>query len=90
MNWSLAIVKRWHIVNWKRGKVIEKNEEKLFWECEHPTRTDSIVRRPDLTLEDTSNKRILFIDMVCRNNYKKVTKRVEKIGKHHRLRFELQ
>ena len=33
--------------------VIEKDGMKLFWDWEHPMRTDGIARRPDLTLEDT-------------------------------------
>ena len=30
-------------------------------------RTDGIARRPDLTLEDTSKKTMLLIDMACPN-----------------------
>ena len=77
-------------MNWEREKVIEKNGKKLFWEWEHPTRTDYIADRPDLTLEDTTKKTRLLINIVCPNDYSRVTKRVEKIGKHHRLCFALR
>ena len=77
-------------MNWEREKVIEKNGKKLFWEWEHPTRTDYIADRPDLTLEDATKKTRLLINIVCPNDYSRVTKRVEKIGKHHRLCFALR
>ena len=51
-------------------------------------RTDGIARRPNLTLEDTSKKTTLLIDMACPNENKKITKRDEKIGKYSRLCFE--
>ena len=76
--------------NWERGKVIEKDGKKLFWDWEHPMRTDGIARRPDLTLEDTSKKTILLIDMACPNENNKIAKRVQKIGKYSRLCFELR
>ena len=40
---------KWYATNWERGKVIEKGGKKLFWDWEHPMRTDCIARRPDLT-----------------------------------------
>ena len=58
---------KWYTTNWERGKVIEKDGKKLFWDWEHPIRTDGIARRPDLTLEDTSKKTMLLIDMACPN-----------------------
>ena len=36
-------------------------------------------------LEDTSKRKILFIDMVCPNEYNKKDKRGKKIGKYNRL-----
>ena len=44
---------KWYTTNWECGKLIEKGGKKLFWDWEHPMRTDGIARRPDLTLEDT-------------------------------------
>ena len=44
-------------------------------------RTDCIARRPDLTLEDTSKKTMLLIDMTCPNENNKIAQRDEKIGK---------
>ena len=45
-------------------------------------RTDCIARRPDLTLEDTSKKTMLLIDMTCPNENNKIVQRDEKIGKY--------
>lgn len=56
----------------------------------YPTRTDYIADRLDLTLGDTTKKTILLINMMCPNDYRKVTKRVAKIGKHHWLYFPLR
>ena len=52
-------------------------------------RTDCIACRPDLTMEDTSKKTMLVIDMVCPNEYNKIAKGDEKIGKYNSLCFEL-
>ena len=52
------------------------------------TSNDCITHRPDLTLEDTSKKTILLIDMACPNENNKLDKRDEKIGKYNRLYSE--
>ena len=65
---------------WVRRKMIEKDGKKLFRDWEHPMRMDCIVRRPDLTLEETSKKTILLIDMAYPNEYNKMAKQDEKIG----------
>ena len=52
-------------------------------------RTDYIAHRL-LILKDTSTKMILVIDMVCPNEYNKVTKRDEQIRKSRRLCLELR
>ena len=52
------------------------------------TSNDCITQRPDLTLEDTSKKTILLIDMACPNENNKIDKRDEKIGKYNRLYSE--
>ena len=54
--------------------MIEKDGKKLFWDWEHPMRTDCIACRPELTLEDTSKKTILLIDMACSNENNKIAK----------------
>ena len=79
-----------YTTKWERGKVIEKDEKKLFWGWEHPMRTDCIARRPDLTLADTSKKTILLIDIAYPNEYNNIAKRDKKIAKYHRLCSELQ
>ena len=65
---------KWYTMKWERGKVIEKDGKKLFWDWEHPMRTDCIACRPELTLEDTSKKTILLIDMACSNENNKIAK----------------
>ena len=47
-------------------------------------------RRPDLTLEDTSKKTILLLDIASPNENNKIAKWNKKIGKHNRLCFELR
>ena len=81
---------KWYTTKWERGKVIEKDGKKLFWDWEHPVRTDCIARRSDLILEDKSRKTILLIDMACPNENNKIAKRDEKIGKYSWLCFELR
>ena len=81
---------KWYTTKWELGKVTEKDGKKLFWDWKHPMRTDGIARRPDLTLEDTSKKTILLIDMACPDEKNKIAKRDEKIGKYSRLCFELR
>ena len=73
----------------ERGKVIEKDGKKLFWDWEHPMRMDCTAHWPDLTLEDTSKKTILLTDMACPNEYNKIAKQDEKIGKYNWTCFEL-
>ena len=74
----------------KIQSVIEKDGKKLFWDWEHPMRTNGIARRPDLTLEDTSKKTILLTDMACPNKYNKMAKQDEKIARYNSLCFELR
>ena len=81
---------KWYTTNWERRKVVEKDGKKLFWDWEHSIRTGHTARRPGLTLEDTSKKTILLIDMACPNENNKIVKRVEKIGKYNRICFELR
>ena len=81
---------KWYTTNWERGKVIEKGEKELLWDWENSMRTNCIARTPDLSLEDTSKKTILLIDMACPNENNKIAKQIEKIGKYNRLYFELR
>ena len=69
---------KWYTTNWERGKVIGKDGKELFWDWEYPIRTDCIARRPELTLEDTSKKKILLIAMACSNKNNKIAKWDEK------------
>ena len=48
--------------------------ERYSWDWEYPVRKDCIACRPDLTLEDTSKKTILLLDMACPNEYNKAIK----------------
>ena len=72
-----------YTTNWERGNVIENHGKKLFWDWEHPLRTECIARSPDLPLEDTSKKTKLLIDMACLNEYNKIAKQEKKIGKYN-------
>ena len=61
---------RYKVVNKaERGRVVEKDGKKLFWNWEHPMRTDCIACRPELILKDTSKKMIVLIDVACPNKY---------------------
>ena len=53
-------------------------------------RTNTRGRRPDLTLEDTTKKTILLVDMACPIESNKETKRMNKIIKYRQLCFELR
>ena len=48
-------------------------------------RAENTHRRPDLTLEDTTNKTILLIDMACPIESNKDTKRMNKITRYRML-----
>ena len=50
---------KWYRDKCERGKVLENNGKKLYWDWEHRMRNSCTVRRPDLTLEDTEKKMIL-------------------------------
>ena len=74
---------------WECGKVSEKDAIKLFCDRVHPVRRNGIAGGPDLTLEETSNKLILLVDMACPNVINKIAKRDGKIGKYHWLCIKL-
>ena len=73
----------------KNGKV-ESSGKKLYWNWEHRMRTENTHRRPDLTLEDTTSKTILLIDMACPIESNKDTKPMNKITRYRQLCFELR
>ena len=81
---------KWYMERWEKGKVIENNGKKLYWDWEHKMRKNCMARRPDLTLEDSEKKEITIIDMACPNESNKDEKRGEKIQKYQRLCFELR
>ena len=68
---------KWYTEIWEKGKVIENNGKKLYWDWEHRMRTSCTARRPDLTLEDRIEKKIMIIDMARPNesNKEKKTRR---------------
>ena len=65
---------KWYTTNWGRGKVIEKDRKKIYWDWEHPMKMDCIAHRPGLTMEDTSKKTMLLIDVACPNEYNNIAK----------------
>ena len=73
---------KWYTEIWEKGKVIENNGKKLHWDWEHRMRTSCTARRPDLTLEDRIEKKIMIIDMTCPNESNKEKKREEKVKKY--------
>ena len=62
---------KWYTEIWDKGKVIENNGKKLYWDWEHRMRTSCTARRLDLTLEDRIEKKIMIIDMACPNGSNK-------------------
>ena len=76
---------KWYGVRWEKGTVIERDGKKL--NCYG---TNCTAWRPDLTLEDTENKVVIVIDMVCRNEMNKEEKRTEKIRKCQQLCYEIR
>ena len=51
-------------------------------------RTSCAARRPDLTLEDRIEKKIMIIDMACPNESNKEKKREGKMRKYQQLYYE--
>ena len=70
---------RWR---WEKGKVIENNGKKLYWDWEHCMINSCTARRPDLMHEDSRKIEILLIDMACPNEFNKDGKQEEKIRKY--------
>ena len=79
-----------HTDIWEKGKVIENNGKKLYWDWEHRMGTSCTARRPDLTLEDRIEKKIMIIDMACPNESNKEKKREEKMRKYQQLCYEIR
>ena len=89
-NGLLPAETKWYAEKWQSGKITESGGKKLYWNWEHRMRTENTHRRPDLTLEDTTNKTILLIDMACPIESNKDTKRMNKITRYRQLCFELR
>ena len=51
--------------------MIENDGKKLYWDWEHRMRTNCIVRKADLILEDAVKKMILLIDMESMSQIRK-------------------
>ena len=73
---------KWYAEKWESGKIIESGGNKLCWNWEHQMRTENTHRRPDLMLEDTTNKTILLVDMACPIESNKDTKCMNKITRY--------
>ena len=59
-----------------------------MWEFEYTMSQSSAARRPDLTLEDNENKKILLCDMACPQERNIEMKIKEKMDKYEQLDFE--
>ena len=70
--------------------MIENNGKKLYWDWEHRMRKSCMARRPDLTLEDRIEKKIMIIDMAWPNELNKEKKQEEKVKKYQQLCYEIR
>ena len=68
--------------------MVEKSKGKLLCEFEYKMRQSRATRRPDLTLEDNENKKILLYDIVCLQEGNTEMKIEKKIDKYQQLAFE--
>ena len=85
---------KWYAAKWEKGKVLENEGKRLYWDWKHKMRTNCTTRRPGLTLEDEEKKTMLLVDMACSNEVNRQVKlkckREEKIKKYGQLCFELR
>ena len=70
--------------------MLERNGQKLFWDWEHRMRTNCMEKRPDLMLEDSANKTIVLVDMVCPMESNRTKKRDDKVTKYQQLCFKVR
>ena len=78
----------WYEQQWDRGTVLENNKAKLVWDFGFHLRKTTTERRPDLSLELKTDKKIWICDMACRQQNKIGAKRTGKLTKYRQLAFE--
>ena len=78
----------WYQQKWTRGTTFENDKAKLIWDFEYNLRKTTTARRPDLVLENKTNKIIWICDMACPQSINVEKKRIEKINKYRQLAFE--
>ena len=73
---------KWWNKNWKKGRVMQRNEYKLLSDWEHRMRTTNTARRSDLMLENEPKKMICIVDMACPYELNIHEKRIKKLRKY--------
>ena len=73
---------KWWNKNWKKGRVMQRNEYKILSDWEHRMRTTNTARRSDLMLENESKKMICIVDMACPYELNIHEKRIKKLRKY--------
>ena len=80
----------WYKETLERGDTLEGNGKKMMWDFEYKLRKYEIARRPDLTLEDTKERRIWLVDLACPQEDNIQAKEMEKRKKYQQLSFEIR
>ena len=78
----------WYQQKWTRGTTFENDKVKLIWDFEYNLRKTTTARRPELVLENKTDKIIWICDMACPQTINIERKRIEKINKYRQLAFE--
>ena len=70
--------------------VLENEKGKLVWDFEFHLRKTTTTRRPDLTLQDKTKKKIWICDMACPQQRNIEAKKLEKLTKYRQLAYEFR
>ena len=71
----------WYKERWERETVLENEKGKLVWDFEFHLRKTTMVRRPELTLEDKAKKEKWICDMACPQQWNIEAKMLEELIK---------
>ena len=78
----------WYKQQWDRGTALENNRVKLGWDFKFHLRKTTTARRPDLSLELKTSKKIWICDMTYPQQNYIGAKRTEKLMKYRQLAFK--
>ena len=70
------------------GTVLENERGKLVWDFKFHLRKTTTARRPDLTLQDKTKKKIWICDMAWPQQRNIEAKKLEKLTKYRQLAYE--